>query len=93
MAPGAWFGHLARPVAHHVYRVAGQADTRGMERVREVAARSGIPREAVWERVRRGEFEVYRAPRASGGSEWWLAARPTPPNERPPSSSRGKADA
>jgi DNA invertase Pin-like site-specific DNA recombinase len=76
-----------------LHRVSGAADTRGMERVREVAARCAMPREAVWERVRRGEFEVYRAPRASGGSEWWLAARPTPPNEPTPSSSRGKADA
>jgi hypothetical protein len=51
-----------------------------MERVRKVAARCAIPREAVWDRVRRGEFDAYRAPGGSTGSDWWLAACPRPPH-------------
>jgi len=58
-----------------VRRVAGTVDTREMERVRNVARRCGTSINAVWERVRRGEFEAYRAPRGRDQWEWWLSPR------------------
>jgi hypothetical protein len=60
-----------------VRRVAGKADTCGMERVRDVARRCGTPTNAVWKQVRRGEFEAYRVPRGRDQWEWWLSARPS----------------
>lgn len=63
-----------------VRRLAGAASTRGMERVRDVASRCGSSISAVWERVRRGEFEACRASRGPGQWEWWLS---------PPSSQSG----
>jgi hypothetical protein len=60
-------------------RVAGAADTRGMERVRTVASRCGTSVDAVWERVRRGEFDAHRAPRGPSQWEWWLSPRPLHP--------------
>jgi DNA invertase Pin-like site-specific DNA recombinase len=62
-----------------VRRVAGAADTRGMERVRSVVRRCGTSVDAVWERVRHGEFDAYRAPRGPGQWEWWLSPRPLHP--------------
>jgi hypothetical protein len=59
-----------------VRRVAGTAETNGMERVRDVVRRCGTSTDAVWDRVRRGEFEAYRAPRGQGQWEWWLSSRP-----------------
>nr|WP_294169494.1 recombinase family protein [uncultured Sphingomonas sp.] len=59
-----------------VRRVAGTADTCGMERVRDVARRCGTPINAVWERVRRGEFAAHRAPRGRDQWQWWLSPRP-----------------
>ena len=56
-----------------VRRVAGVASTCGMERVRDVARRCGTPVDAVWERVRDGEFEAYRARRGRDQWEWWLS--------------------
>jgi hypothetical protein len=59
-----------------VRRVAGTANTCGMERVRDVTRRCGTSIETVWERVRRGEFEAYRASRGRNQWEWWLLSRP-----------------
>lgn len=59
-----------------VRRIAGTADTSGMERVRDVARRCGTSINAVWEQVRHGEFEAYRAPRGRNQWEWWLSPRP-----------------
>lgn len=56
-------------------RVGGHADTTGMERVRDVAGRSGQSIAAVWRRVRAGEFAAYRAPRGRDQWEWWLSPR------------------
>ncbi len=60
-----------------VQRASGTADTCRMERVRDVARRCGTSISDVWERVRRGEFEAYRAPRGRGQWEWWLSPRPS----------------
>jgi hypothetical protein len=60
-----------------VQRASGTADTCRMERVRDVARRCGTSISDVWERVRRGEFKAYRAPRGRGQWEWWLSPRPT----------------
>jgi hypothetical protein len=77
-----------------VRRVAGTADICGMERVRDVAQRCGTPIDAVWERVRRGEFEAYRAPRGRNQWEWWLSPRPLHSmSECTPLSSPQKRDA
>jgi hypothetical protein len=59
-----------------VRRMAGAADTRGMERVRDVASRCGSSVDAVWERVRRGELNAYRAPRGAGQWGWWISPQP-----------------
>jgi hypothetical protein len=57
-------------------RLSGQADTAGMECVRDIAARSGSSVATVWEGVRRGEFTAYRVKR--GRNQWdWRLARPT----------------
>nr|WP_294169588.1 recombinase family protein [uncultured Sphingomonas sp.] len=77
-----------------VRRVAGAADTRGMERVRDAASRCGTSVDAIWERVRRGEFDACRAPRGPGQWEWWLSPRPpqlAPTDAHLPTA--GKADA
>jgi hypothetical protein len=77
-----------------VRRVAGAADTRGMERVRDAASRCGTSADAIWERVRRGEFNACRAPRGAGQWEWWLSPRPlqlAPTDAHLPTT--GKADA
>jgi DNA invertase Pin-like site-specific DNA recombinase len=60
-----------------VQRATGTADTCGMERVRDVARRCGTSISDVWERVRRGEFKAYRAPRGRGQWEWRLSPQPT----------------
>lgn len=54
------------PGAGGIRRVAGEADTRGVERVRDVAGRCGPPVTAVRQPVRRGEFDACRASRGRG---------------------------
>jgi hypothetical protein len=54
-------------------RVAGAAGTQAMGRVRGVASHCGASIGAVWERVRRGEFEADRALRGCGQWGWWLS--------------------
>lgn len=65
-------------------RLGGEADTAGMERVRDLAQTSGSSISAVWERVRRKEFSAYHAETpqpvglAARQSHWLRAPRPVP---------------
>jgi DNA invertase Pin-like site-specific DNA recombinase len=56
-------------------RLGGDADTSGMERVRNIACRSGSSVASVWARVRDGEFAVYRIRRGHNQWDWRLAPR------------------
>jgi hypothetical protein len=77
-----------------IRRVAGAASTGGMERVRDVASRCGTSIGSAWERVRRGEFEAYRAPRGRDQWEWWLSPRQSHPGTTSaPLPSTGRTDA
>lgn len=59
-------------------RLGGEADTASMERVRDIAQRSGSSIASVWECVRRKEFSVYRIRR--GRNQWdWRLTTHTPP--------------
>jgi hypothetical protein len=54
-------------------RLGGEADTSGMERVRDIARRSGSSIDSVWDRVREREFSVYRVRRGRNRWDWQLA--------------------
>jgi DNA invertase Pin-like site-specific DNA recombinase len=56
-------------------RLSGRTNIAGMERVSDVASRRGEALTTVWERVRRGEFKAYRAPRGRKQWEWWLSPK------------------
>ena len=62
-----------------IWRVAGEASTHGMERIRDAASRCDTSIASVWERVRLGEFAAYRAPRGRNQWEWWLSPRQSYP--------------
>jgi len=58
-----------------IERLGGQADTTGMERVRDIAHRSDSSVASVWDRVRSGEFSAYRVRRGRNQWDWRLASR------------------
>ncbi|MBV8868193.1 MAG: recombinase family protein [Acetobacteraceae bacterium] len=55
-------------------RLGGEADAVDMERVRDVAQRSGSSIGSVWERVRKKEFSAYRTRRGRNQWDWRLAS-------------------
>ena len=58
-------------------RLSGQADTTGMERVRDIASRNGNSINAVWKQVREGAFRVYRVQRGRKQWDWRLSTSPS----------------
>lgn len=53
-------------------RLGGEANTAGMERVRDIAQRSGSSIASVWKRVREREFSAYRTQRGRNQWDWRL---------------------
>lgn len=77
-----------------VERLGGDADTAGMERVRDVAQKSGGSISSVWERVRRKEFSAYRTRRGRNQWDWRLAPQaPAAASPRSRSSSAARTTA
>ncbi len=61
-----------------VERLGGQTDTAGMERVRDIARRTGGSIASVWDRVRRRELLAYRISRGRNQWDWRLSPAPSP---------------
>jgi DNA invertase Pin-like site-specific DNA recombinase len=58
-------------------RLGGQANTTGMERVRDIASRTGGSIASVWDRVRRRELLAYRISRGRNQWDWRLSPAPS----------------
>ena len=57
-------------------RLDGSADVSGLPTVTEVAEETGLDRDAVWARVRQGDYIAFRTSRGRGQWEWHLKERP-----------------
>jgi DNA invertase Pin-like site-specific DNA recombinase len=67
-----------------VARLDGSADMSGLPTLTEVAEDTGLERDAVWARVRQGDYIAFRAPRGRGQWEWRLKERPAGNEPVPP---------
>ncbi|GLR82644.1 recombinase family protein (plasmid) [Azospirillum oryzae] len=59
-----------------VTRLDGSADVSGLPTLTEVAQATKLQREAVWARVRQGDYVAFRTPRGQGQWEWRLKIAP-----------------
>lgn len=60
-----------------VMRLDGSADVSSLPTLTEVAQATKLQREAVWARVRQGNYVAFRTPRGQGQWEWRLKMAPT----------------
>jgi hypothetical protein len=75
-----------------ITRLDGSADVRGLPTLTEVAEETGLEREAVWARVRHGDYIAFRTPRGRDQWEWHLKERPASNNIAPPCAVGGDRD-
>lgn len=71
-----------------IARLDGSADISGLPTLTEVGEEMGLERDAVWARVRQGDYIAFRTPRGRGQWEWRLKER-SGANEITPSNAVG----
>jgi DNA invertase Pin-like site-specific DNA recombinase len=59
-----------------IARLDGSTDVSGLPTLTEVAEATGMEREAIWARVRRGDYVAFRTSRGRGQWEWRLQEHP-----------------
>ena len=77
-----------RLTAADLVRLDGSANVRGLPTLTAVAEETGLDRDAVWARVRQGDYLAFRTPRGHGQWEWRLKER-SATKERAPSRAVG----
>jgi hypothetical protein len=75
-----------------ITRLDGSADVSGLPTLTEVAEETGLERDAVWARVRHGDYIAFRTPRGRDQWEWHLKERPASNNIAPPCAVGGDRD-
>jgi DNA invertase Pin-like site-specific DNA recombinase len=73
-----------------ITRLDGSADVEGVPTVTEVAEETGLDRDAVWARVRQGDYIAFRSSRGHGQWEWHLQERRASDDIAPSSAIGGK---
>lgn len=73
-----------RLTTEDITRLDGSAEPTGLPTLTQVVEETGLERDAVWERVRQGDYIAFRTPRGRGQWEWRLKAnRATKRNAEP----------
>ncbi|GAA4246867.1 hypothetical protein GBZ26_13175 [Azospirillum formosense] len=67
-----------------IARLDGSADVSGLPTITDVVEATGLEREAVWARVRNGDYIAFRTSRGRGQWEWRLEERPAADEAVPP---------
>jgi hypothetical protein len=73
-----------------ITRLDGSADVSGLPTITEVAEETGLERDAVWARVRQGDYIAFRTSRGRGQWEWRLKERPVSDDIAPSAAVGGK---
>jgi DNA invertase Pin-like site-specific DNA recombinase len=73
-----------------ITRLDGSADVSGLPTITEVAEEAGLQRDAVWARVRQGDYIAFRTSRGRGQWEWRLKERPVSDDIAPSAAVGGK---
>jgi hypothetical protein len=75
-----------------IARLDGSAEVSGLPTLTEVAEDMGVERDAVWARVRRGDYIAFRTTRGCGQWEWRLKARSATEEVAPSNTVGGNRD-
>lgn len=79
-----------RLTTEDITRLDGSAEPTGLPTLTQVVEETGLERDAVWERVRQGDYIAIRTPRGRGQWEWRLKANPATERNAAPCALRGK---
>jgi hypothetical protein len=72
-----------------IARLDGSADVSGLPTLTEVAEATGMEREAIWKRIRQGDYIAFRTSRGRGQWEWRLQEHPAADETASPGSIDG----